>query len=228
MEFGLSRCRFKSEYFSSNETNSHIFAVFKNDFCWLVVSLSCSCLLRLLQVTEESFKVLSKLGYSCDCRGLINVKGKGELKTFFVCTDMSKQQGMGLSWGRTATAKRTGHGLMYTSWEFICSWTPQVLRQSWVKYSCVPVMLLHRNDFRGSAASPWCHDEPTLSTPDPVRRWTRMVERWSVRTIDIFFYSWPCLRPVINHFCTFFVFVVNLDVVQIEKMRLVLMPNTVV
>lgn len=97
MEFGLSRCRFESEYFSSNETNSHIFAVFKNDFCWLVVSLSCSCLLRLLQVTEESFKVLSKLGYSCDCRGLINVKGKGELKTFFVCTDMSKQQGMGLS-----------------------------------------------------------------------------------------------------------------------------------
>ncbi|XP_030271299.1 adenylate cyclase type 7 isoform X1 [Sparus aurata] len=50
-----------------------------------------------IQVTEESFKVLSKLGYSCDCRGLINVKGKGELKTFFVCTDMSKQQGMGLS-----------------------------------------------------------------------------------------------------------------------------------
>ncbi|XP_073320261.1 adenylate cyclase type 7 isoform X1 [Pagrus major] len=50
-----------------------------------------------IQVTEETFKVLRKLGYSCDCRGLINVKGKGELKTFFVCTDMSKQQGMGLS-----------------------------------------------------------------------------------------------------------------------------------
>uniref|UniRef100_A0A668ADH3 Adenylate cyclase type 7 n=1 Tax=Myripristis murdjan TaxID=586833 RepID=A0A668ADH3_9TELE len=50
-----------------------------------------------IQVTEETSDVLQKLGYSCECRGLISVKGKGELKTFFVCTDMSKQQGMGLS-----------------------------------------------------------------------------------------------------------------------------------
>ncbi|XP_028812214.1 adenylate cyclase type 7 isoform X2 [Denticeps clupeoides] len=50
-----------------------------------------------IQVTEETSDVLQKLGYSCECRGLINVKGKGELRTFFVCTDMSKQQGMGLS-----------------------------------------------------------------------------------------------------------------------------------
>uniref|UniRef100_A0A4W6EB21 Adenylate cyclase type 7 n=1 Tax=Lates calcarifer TaxID=8187 RepID=A0A4W6EB21_LATCA len=50
-----------------------------------------------IQVTEETSGVLQKLGYSCECRGFINVKGKGELKTFFVCTDMSKQQGMGLS-----------------------------------------------------------------------------------------------------------------------------------
>lgn len=49
------------------------------------------------QVTEETSEVLQKLGYSCECRGFINVKGKGELKTFFVCTDMCKQQGMGLS-----------------------------------------------------------------------------------------------------------------------------------
>lgn len=41
--------------------------------------------------------MLEKLGYSCECRGFIDVKGKGELKTFFVCTDMSKQQGIGLS-----------------------------------------------------------------------------------------------------------------------------------
>ncbi|KPP79096.1 adenylate cyclase type 2-like, partial [Scleropages formosus] len=47
-----------------------------------------------IQVTEETATVLQKLGYSCKCRGLINVKGKGELKTFFVCTDMSKSQGM--------------------------------------------------------------------------------------------------------------------------------------
>ncbi|KAL7406168.1 hypothetical protein ABVT39_014493 [Epinephelus coioides] len=50
-----------------------------------------------IQVTEETTDVLQKLGYSCECRGFINVKGKGELKTFFVCTDMSKHQGMGLS-----------------------------------------------------------------------------------------------------------------------------------
>ncbi|XP_077085071.1 adenylate cyclase type 7 isoform X2 [Siphateles boraxobius] len=50
-----------------------------------------------IQVTEETSDVLQKLGYLCECRGLINVKGKGELKTFFVCTDSSKQQGIGLS-----------------------------------------------------------------------------------------------------------------------------------
>ncbi|KAK3528277.1 hypothetical protein QTP86_029420 [Hemibagrus guttatus] len=50
-----------------------------------------------IQVTEETSDVLQKLGYSCECRGLIDVKGKGELKTFFVCTDSNKQQGMGLS-----------------------------------------------------------------------------------------------------------------------------------
>ncbi|KAG7267195.1 hypothetical protein CRUP_006327 [Coryphaenoides rupestris] len=48
-------------------------------------------------VTEETSAMLQKLGYSCECRGLINVKGKGELMTFFVCTDMCKQQGVGLS-----------------------------------------------------------------------------------------------------------------------------------
>ncbi|XP_041642524.1 adenylate cyclase type 7 isoform X2 [Cheilinus undulatus] len=50
-----------------------------------------------IQVTDETSDVLQKLGYSCECRGFISVKGKGELKTFFVCTDMSKQQSMGLS-----------------------------------------------------------------------------------------------------------------------------------
>ncbi|XP_062845508.1 adenylate cyclase type 7 [Trichomycterus rosablanca] len=49
-----------------------------------------------IQVTEETSDVLQKLGYLCECRGLINVKGKGELRTFFVCTDSNKQ-GMGLS-----------------------------------------------------------------------------------------------------------------------------------
>ncbi|XP_075869897.1 adenylate cyclase type 7 isoform X2 [Nelusetta ayraudi] len=50
-----------------------------------------------IQVTEETAVVLKRLGYSCECRGFIDVKGKGELKTFFLCTDMSKHQGLGLS-----------------------------------------------------------------------------------------------------------------------------------
>ncbi|XP_044515660.1 adenylate cyclase type 7 [Gracilinanus agilis] len=50
-----------------------------------------------IQVTEETCNILQKLGYSCECRGLINVKGKGELRTYFVCTDTTKFQGMGLN-----------------------------------------------------------------------------------------------------------------------------------
>ncbi|XP_038224340.1 adenylate cyclase type 7 isoform X3 [Dermochelys coriacea] len=50
-----------------------------------------------IQVTEETSKILQKLGYSCECRGLINVKGKGELRTYFVCTDTAKSQGIGLN-----------------------------------------------------------------------------------------------------------------------------------
>lgn len=49
------------------------------------------------QVTEETSTILQGLGYSCECRGLINVKGKGELRTYFVCTDTAKFQGLGLN-----------------------------------------------------------------------------------------------------------------------------------
>ncbi|KAM6300407.1 adenylate cyclase type 7 [Aegotheles albertisi] len=50
-----------------------------------------------IQVTEETSKILQELGYSCECRGLINVKGKGELRTYFVCTETAKFQGMALN-----------------------------------------------------------------------------------------------------------------------------------
>ncbi|KAM6064117.1 adenylate cyclase type 7 isoform 1-T1 [Theristicus caerulescens] len=50
-----------------------------------------------IQVTEETSKILQELGYSCECRGLINVKGKGELRTYFVCTETAKFQGVGLN-----------------------------------------------------------------------------------------------------------------------------------
>lgn len=50
-----------------------------------------------IQVTEETCTILQGLGYSCECRGLIDVKGKGELRTYFVCTDTAKFQGLGLN-----------------------------------------------------------------------------------------------------------------------------------
>ncbi|XP_004698478.2 adenylate cyclase type 2, partial [Echinops telfairi] len=43
-----------------------------------------------IQVTEETSLALQTLGYTCSCRGVINVKGKGDLKTYFVATDMSR------------------------------------------------------------------------------------------------------------------------------------------
>uniref|UniRef100_A0A8C6L203 Adenylate cyclase type 2 n=1 Tax=Nothobranchius furzeri TaxID=105023 RepID=A0A8C6L203_NOTFU len=44
-----------------------------------------------IQVTEETSLVLLTLGYLCSCRGIINVKGKGELMTFFVHTEMTPE-----------------------------------------------------------------------------------------------------------------------------------------
>ncbi|XP_069066552.1 adenylate cyclase type 9 isoform X1 [Pleurodeles waltl] len=42
-----------------------------------------------IQVSEESYRVLSKMGYDFDYRGTVNVKGKGQMKTFLYpkCTD---------------------------------------------------------------------------------------------------------------------------------------------
>nr|XP_043908926.1 adenylate cyclase type 2b isoform X1 [Solea senegalensis] len=48
-----------------------------------------------IQVTEETSQILTMLGYMCPCRGIINVKGKGELKTFFVHTEMTRSQSQG-------------------------------------------------------------------------------------------------------------------------------------
>nr|XP_055075421.1 adenylate cyclase type 2b isoform X2 [Misgurnus anguillicaudatus] len=48
-----------------------------------------------IQVTEETSRILQTLGYVCSCRGIINVKGKGELKTFFVHTEMTRSLSQG-------------------------------------------------------------------------------------------------------------------------------------
>ncbi|TRY60214.1 hypothetical protein DNTS_026364 [Danionella cerebrum] len=46
-------------------------------------------------VTEETSQILLTLGYMCSCRGIINVKGKGDLKTFFVHTEMTQSLSQG-------------------------------------------------------------------------------------------------------------------------------------
>uniref|UniRef100_A0A671NU37 adenylate cyclase n=1 Tax=Sinocyclocheilus anshuiensis TaxID=1608454 RepID=A0A671NU37_9TELE len=48
-----------------------------------------------IQVTEETSRILQMLGYMCSCRGIINVKGKGDLKTFFVHTEMTRSLSQG-------------------------------------------------------------------------------------------------------------------------------------
>ncbi|XP_064409401.1 adenylate cyclase type 2b [Latimeria chalumnae] len=52
-------------------------------------------ILGKIQVTEETNLVLQTLGYVCACRGIINVKGKGELKTYFVHTEMTRSLSQG-------------------------------------------------------------------------------------------------------------------------------------
>lgn len=46
--------------------------------------------LHQLQVTEETARALQSLGYTCYSRGVIKVKGKGELRTYFLNTDLAR------------------------------------------------------------------------------------------------------------------------------------------
>lgn len=43
-----------------------------------------------LQVTEETARALQSLGYTCYSRGIIKVKGKGQLCTYFLNTDLTR------------------------------------------------------------------------------------------------------------------------------------------
>ncbi|XP_077909627.1 adenylate cyclase type 4 isoform X5 [Halichoerus grypus] len=43
-----------------------------------------------IQVTEETARVLQALGYTCYSRGIIKVKGKGQLCTYFLNTDLTR------------------------------------------------------------------------------------------------------------------------------------------
>ena len=42
------------------------------------------------QVTEETAWALQSLGYTCYSRGIIKVKGKGQLCTYFLNTDLTR------------------------------------------------------------------------------------------------------------------------------------------
>ncbi|XP_069796919.1 adenylate cyclase type 4 isoform X2 [Narcine bancroftii] len=48
-----------------------------------------------IQVTEETGEVLRGLGYTCQHRGLVKVKGKGDLRTYFVATDLARASSQG-------------------------------------------------------------------------------------------------------------------------------------
>ncbi|XP_056666107.1 adenylate cyclase type 4 isoform X3 [Monodelphis domestica] len=43
-----------------------------------------------IQVTEETARVLQSLGYTCYSRGVIKVKGKGQLRTYFLSTELAR------------------------------------------------------------------------------------------------------------------------------------------
>lgn len=43
-----------------------------------------------IQVTEETARALQSLGYTCYSRGIIKVKGKGQLCTYFLNTDLTR------------------------------------------------------------------------------------------------------------------------------------------
>ena len=46
----------------------------------------------LLQVTQEMYNILAPKGYILQCRGYVNVKGKGDMVTYFL-VDRPKNQG---------------------------------------------------------------------------------------------------------------------------------------
>lgn len=58
---------------------------------WSEVRVSLSLSL-CSQVTEETAEVVQSIGYGVTLRGVVNVKGKGELTTFFVNMDQSSPQ----------------------------------------------------------------------------------------------------------------------------------------
>lgn len=55
---------------------------------FLIVNLLIFCFF-FFQVTEETSQMVESVGYSVTLRGVVNVKGKGDLTTYFVNTEHS-------------------------------------------------------------------------------------------------------------------------------------------
>ncbi|XP_048654695.1 adenylate cyclase type 4 isoform X2 [Marmota marmota marmota] len=55
-----------------------------------------------IQVTEETARALQSLGYTCYSRGVIKVKGKGQLCTYFLNTDLTRSGPPSATWAETS------------------------------------------------------------------------------------------------------------------------------
>nr|XP_040131109.1 adenylate cyclase type 4 isoform X3 [Ictidomys tridecemlineatus] len=55
-----------------------------------------------IQVTEETAQALQSLGYTCYSRGVIKVKGKGQLCTYFLNTDLTRSGPPSATWAETS------------------------------------------------------------------------------------------------------------------------------
>lgn len=55
---------------------------------FVIVNLLIFCFF-FFQVTEETSQMVESVGYSVTLRGVVNVKGKGDLTTYFVNTEHS-------------------------------------------------------------------------------------------------------------------------------------------
>lgn len=51
---------------------------------YIIKDSRLSRLLPLLQVTTDLYQVLAAKGYQLECRGVVKVKGKGEMTTYFL------------------------------------------------------------------------------------------------------------------------------------------------
>lgn len=56
----------------------------------VVSRMDSTGVLDKIQVTEETSLILQSLGYTYTCQGIIDTKGKGALKMYFVNTEMSR------------------------------------------------------------------------------------------------------------------------------------------